>query len=301
MSTKKWIAIAVICIGIGLLGTSIYGVQFGDEREPYAKRWDFNSGELQNIQMNGSFDADIEFIVSPDNDAYIEVDGKWDEHEIKSFEQAKLTDGTFKLTQEKRARFQFLTFHWDEEDSRITVALPEGYRLNDVSLHSFSSDWDVNGLHAQSLEMKNTSGSIRLQEVKVPRIELSLTSGDIAASTINGDMTVEQTSGSFKADQIAGKVTSSIQSGDIRITNLNGDADVEFTSGSIHIEQSQAASVNASGTSGDIYIQAAPDFDGIYDARATSGDVDVPESPMVSKKLIKARTTSGSIEITKQP
>ncbi|MNP63344.1 hypothetical protein D3C76_1587300 [compost metagenome] len=116
---------------------------------------------------------------------------------------------------------------------------------------------------------------------------------------IDGDMTVKQTSGSFTADQVVGQVNSKIKSGDIEISELNGAADVQFTSGSIHIEQSHSAPINASGTSGDIFIQAAPDFDGIYDAKATSGSVDVPESPMVSREVIKARTSSGSIEITK--
>ena len=67
MSTKKWLALAVICIGIGLLGTSIYGVQFGDKREQYSKRWDFKADELQNMIMNANFSADIEFVVSPDS------------------------------------------------------------------------------------------------------------------------------------------------------------------------------------------------------------------------------------------
>ncbi|WP_440113922.1 DUF4097 family beta strand repeat-containing protein [Paenibacillus sp. QZ-Y1] len=299
MSTKKWLALAVICIGIGLLGTSIYGVQFGDQREAYSKRWDFKNEELQNIIMNANFSADIEFVMSPDSSGYIEVDGKWDPAVVKSFEQATLSDGTFKLSQAERERLQFFTLYWNDRDSKITVALPEGHQLNEVKLDSSSSEWDLTGMNANLLELNNTSGSIRLEEVKASRIELVLTSGDIMASNINGDMTVKQTSGSFTADRVAGRVNSEIESGDIEITELNGAADVRFTSGSIHIEQSHSATIQAAGTSGDIFIQAAPDFDGIYDAQATSGDVDVPESPMVSREVIKARTSSGSIEITK--
>ncbi|PQP84449.1 hypothetical protein C0Q44_07770 [Paenibacillus sp. PCH8] len=299
MSTKKWLALAIICIGIGLLGTSIYGVQFGDKREDYAKRWDFKAGELQNIMMDGNFNADIDFVVSPDSNTYIEVDGKWNQDIIQSFEQATVSNGTFQLSRTQREPLQFFTLYWNDQDSSITVALPQSYQLNEVKLKSSSSDWDLTGLNASLLELNNTSGSIRLEEIKVPRIALSLTSGDITASNINGDMTVRQTSGSFSADRVVGKVNSQIQSGDIEITQLNGAADVGFTSGSIHIEQSHTAPIHAEGTSGDIYIQAAPDFDGIYDAKATSGDVDVPESPMISRELIKARTSSGSIEITK--
>ncbi|WP_339257784.1 DUF4097 family beta strand repeat-containing protein [Paenibacillus sp. FSL R5-0713] len=299
MSTKKWISLAVICIGIGLLGTSIYGVQFGDQRESYSKRWDFKANELQNIIMNANFSADIEFVVSPDSNGYIEVDGKFDPAVVKSFEQATISKGTFQLSQTERERLQFFTLYWNDRYSTITVALPEGHQLNEVTLDSSSSDWHLTDLTAKQLELNNTSGSIRLENIKVPTIELSLTSGDINASFINGDMTVKQTSGSFTADQVAGHVNSKIQSGDIEITELNGAADVQFTSGSIHIEQSHSAPISASGTSGDIFIQAAPDFEGIYDAKATSGDVDVPESPMVSREVIKARTSSGSIEITK--
>lgn len=299
MSTKKWLALAVICIGIGLLGTSIYGVQFGDKREQYSKRWDFKADELQNMIMNANFSADIEFVVSPDSNGYIEVDGKWDPAVVRSFEQATLSNDTFQLSQTERERLQFFTLYWNDQDSTITVALPEGHQLNEVKLDSSSSDWDLTGLNANQLELNNTSGSIRLENIHASKIELSLTSGNINASMIDGDMTVKQTSGSFKADQIVGHVDSKIKSGDIKITELNGAADVQFTSGSIHIEQSHSAPISASGTSGDIFIQAAPDFEGIYDAKATSGDVDVPESPMVSREVIKARTSSGSIEITK--
>nr|WP_154959442.1 DUF4097 family beta strand repeat-containing protein [Paenibacillus xylanexedens] len=304
MSTKKWLALALVCIGIGLLGTSVYGFQFNDDREAYSKRWDLNTGglqdDLQNIQLDGNFDADIEFIVSPDNTAYIEVDGKWEPEVIQSFEEASFTDGTFQLTLQKHNRLKLFSFNWNwgEPDSRITVALPEGYPLNDVTLHSSSADWDITGLHAESLEMKSTSGSIVLRDIQVPRMELSLTSGDITASAIQGDLAVEQTSGSFTAKQVDGKVNSVIQSGDVEIAQLNGEANVEFTSGSIDIQQSHAAPIQVSGTSGDISIQAAPDFDGIYEAKATSGDVNIPESPGISQDVIQARTTSGSIRIT---
>ena len=57
-------------------------------------------------------------------------------------------------------------------------------------------------LNANQLELNNTSGSIRLENIKASNIELVLTSGDINASIINGDMTVKQTSGSFTADQM---------------------------------------------------------------------------------------------------
>lgn len=299
MSTKKWLALAVICIGIGLLGTSIYGVQFGDDREAYSKRWDFKNDELQNVIMDANFSADIEFVVSPDSNGYIEVDGKWDPVVIQSFEQATLSGGTFKLAQTKRERIQFFTLYWSDRDSKITVALPEGHQLNEVKLDSSSSDWKLAGLHANLLELNNTSGSIRLEDISAPRIDLDLTSGDIKVSTIDGDMTVTQTSGSFTADQLEGNVNSKITSGDVEITQLNGAANIRFTSGSVHIEQTHSAAVDVSGQSGDVFIQAAPDFEGVYDARATSGDVNVPESPMNSQEVIKARTTSGSIRITK--
>ncbi|MEO2207691.1 DUF4097 family beta strand repeat-containing protein [Paenibacillus pabuli] len=299
MSTKKWLALAVICIGIGLLGTSIYGVQFGDKREAYSKRWDFKSDELQDVIMKANFSADIEFIASPSSDGYIEVDGKWDPAVIKSFEQASLKDGTFKLSQTEREQLQFFTLYWNDRDSKITIALPEGHQLNEVKLDSSSSDWSLTGLNANLLELNNTSGSVRLEDISAPHVELDLTSGDIQASSIHGDMTVNQSSGSFTADQVAGNVNSEITSGDVKITQLDGAATIRFTSGSIRIEQSHSAPVDVSGQSGDIFIQAAPDFEGVYDARATSGDVNVPESPMISKEVIKARTTSGSIRITK--
>ncbi|WP_405154260.1 DUF4097 family beta strand repeat-containing protein [Paenibacillus sp. FSL K6-0108] len=297
MSTKKWIALAILCIGIGLLGTSIYGVEFGDQREDYSKRWEFKNDELHNIMMNANFSADVEFIVSPDSNGYIEVDGKWDQATIEAFEQATLSNGTFTLSQKERMRLQFFTLYWNDLRQKITVALPEGHQLDEVNIVSSSSDLDLEGLHANTLDINNTSGSIHLQDITVPTIQLDLTSGDIKAAAIAGDMEVKQTSGSFTLNGINGDVTRSVQSGDTKITQLNGAADVKFTSGSVKIEQEVSGPMDVSGQSGDISIQAAPDFDGIYDAQATSGDVNIPDSPMVSRDVIKARTTSGSIKI----
>ncbi|MGF9699626.1 DUF4097 family beta strand repeat-containing protein [Paenibacillus sp. MABNR03] len=298
MSTKKWLALAVICIGIGLLGTSIYGVQFGDKREEYSKRWDFKSDELQSVIMNANFSADIEFVVSPDSGSYIEVDGKWDPAVIQSFEQANFSDGIFKLSQTEREQLQFFTLYWNDRDSKITVALPEGHQLNEVKLDSSSSDWTLTGLNANLLELNNTSGSIQLEDISAPRIELELTSGDLEASRIHGSLDVSMNSGNFQADQITGDLNSRIQSGDTEITKLSGAALIKFTSGSVKVEQAASGPIDVSGQSGDIFIQAAPDFEGVYDARATSGDVNVPESPMINQEVIKARTTSGSIKIT---
>uniref|UniRef100_A9U732 Predicted protein n=1 Tax=Physcomitrium patens TaxID=3218 RepID=A9U732_PHYPA len=162
----------------------------------------FKEDELQNIIINANFSADIEFVVSPDSNGYIEVDGKWDPAVVKSFEQATLSNGTFQLSQTERERLQFFTLYWNDRDSTITVALPEGHQLNEVKLDSSSSDWDLTDLSAKQLELNNTSGSIRLENIKAPRIELALTSGDITASMIDGDMTVKQTSGSLTADQV---------------------------------------------------------------------------------------------------
>ncbi|KGP79508.1 MULTISPECIES: DUF4097 family beta strand repeat-containing protein [Paenibacillus] len=297
MSTKKWIALAILCIGIGLLGTSIYGVQFGDQREAYSKRWEFKNDELHNIIMNANFSADIEFVVSPDSNGYIEVDGKWDPATIEGFKQASIMDGTFTLNQKERSRLQFFTLYWNTQQQTITVALPEGHQLDDVSIVSTSSDLDLKGLHAKTLDLNNTSGSIHLQDINVPTIQLDLASGDIKATAIEGTMEVKQTSGSFTLDGMNGDVTRSVQSGDTKIMKLNGAANVKFTSGSVKIEQASSGSMDVSGQSGDISIQAAPDFEGIFDAQAISGDVNIPDSPMVSRDVIKARTTSGSIKI----
>jgi len=298
MTAKKWVTAALVFILIGIIGTSVYGFQFGDQREAYSKRWEFQNGQLQRLILDAQFNGNIRFIESPDANGYIEVDGKWDPGTIESFKKAALSDGSFVLSDTGRTTFHFLNLYWDDLKSTMTVALPAGHQLNEVKISSSSSDIELQGLNAQTLELDNTSGTVGLKDVHASNIRLDLTSGDIKASGIQGDVDVSQTSGSLRIEGLTGDLNSSIQSGDTRVTELHGTANVQFTSGNVDIEQAMAGSIDVSGQSGDVRIQVAADFAGVYDTQATSGDITTPESPMTSTDVIKVRTTSGNIKIT---
>ncbi|WP_145044547.1 DUF4097 family beta strand repeat-containing protein [Paenibacillus xylanexedens] len=298
MTTKKWFVTALLCILIGLVGVSVYGVEFGNQREDYSKRWDFKNDELQRLLIDANLNANIQFIVSPESEGYIEAEGKWDKESIESLENATLSGGTFNLVKPDRVRIEFFNFNWSNSKPTLTVAIPDGHTLDEVKLTSSSTDYNLAGLHANTLDITNTSGELRLKDITVPRIELSLTSGDISGSGIEGDMNVKMTSGSFKMDAVTGNVTSDLTSGDFQIKELAGAANVTFTSGTVRIEQTTVAPIDVSGQSGDITIKAAPEFAGFYDVKVTSGDINIPESPMTSTDVIKARATSGSIKIT---
>lgn len=298
MTVKKWVTAALVFILIGIIGTSVYGFQFGDQREAYSKRWEFQNDQLQRLILDAHFDGGIRFIESSDANGYIEVNGKWDPATVESFKKAALSNGTFVLSDTEQASFQFFNLYWEDLKSTMTVALPAGHHLNEVKISSSSSDIELQGLNAQTLELDNTSGSVGLKDIHAPNIRLDLTSGDIKASGIQGDVDVSQTSGSLRIEGLTGDLHSSIQSGDTRVTELHGTANVQFTSGNVDIEQATAGSIDVSGQSGDVRIQAAADFAGVYDTRATSGDITTPDSPMTSSDVIKVRTTSGNIKIT---
>lgn len=166
--------------------------------------------------------------------------------------------------------------HWNLQKT-LTVTLPEGAALENVSLAVTSGKLIVPALTADTLALSATSGRMDV-EAAASRITAGATSGDIALR-ISGnadEITAGATSGSIRLEAPAGcgAVHVSTTSGSIRAAvKETEDFTAASTSGGIEAVLGRAKAVKIGSTSGRIDVKAAA-FDSLK-IGATSGAVTV--------------------------
>lgn len=99
------------------------------------------------------------------------------------------------------------------------------------------------------LLIRNSSGSVKVERIKSKETHLTVSSGSVRASIIEGDLYLKGTSGSFDVREIAGSVTSSLSSGSMNIDQVQDGLDFSSSSGSLRASRI-AGKLNAQLTSG---------------------------------------------------
>ena len=144
-------------------------------------------------------------------------------------------------------------------DKALTITLPKGLQLKDASLEGTSADLNPDGLAADRITLKTTSGDVR---------------GSVATPDLRGDCT----------------------SGDVRLT-VNGKAsraDFETTSGTLALAFPEGCeSVRMDTTSGNIFLDTADT--NAAEISSTSGTVSVKAGAL---KELKSKSTSGDVTLT---
>jgi len=107
----------------------------------------------------------------------------------------------------------------------------------------------ITGPKEMALQLRNSSGSMMVNNVSNDKTLLKVTSGKISASTIAGNLDIQATSGSLKIDGVEGDVIAGLTSGNADIYNVNGDVQYKSTSGSLDAENIKGE-VNVALTSG---------------------------------------------------
>ncbi len=171
----------------------------------------------------------------------------------------------------------------------------------------------ITGPEALDLEINGTSGNISIQTLASKLTTLQLTSGNVAAAQIKGNLTLTATSGTLIAKEVDGDVNARLTSGNTSLDGIKGAVDygstsgnftaknigdllnVQLTSGNSKIENvkelgtmritsGNMTAVNAglgaktqfSGTSGNFTVQTPSDLGAFnYNLRATSGNLRV--------------------------
>lgn len=315
---KNWVRFAIACIVVGVVGMSIFGFEFGDDRVAYEQRLEFNDADISSLLIRTDDSTNITFVPSGDHQISVRFEGKWKQEAIDRMEQTAPEGNSLIIDTTSEDSFHLFTFNMDFSDNHIEIRIPSNKALEDLELDNVSSDSDISGIHAKNVSIKSTSGDLNLEDVQAMQLMVSLTSGslemkDVTAEgsasfdLLSGDVELENItsskiegkiqSGNIEATEIHGRVEVKSTSGDIEIEELYGDATVVVQSGNVEISQAQKGNLDIKTVSGDVDVTAASDFAGFYDVQAVSGSVRAPESLRTGTELIKVRASSGNIKI----
>ncbi len=183
-----------------------------------------------------------------------------------------------------------------DQQKELTVTLPNGTALDEVSIHATSGDLNVPALEAKTLRMETTSGDIHA-EAKTRSAEVGATSGDITLK-LQGEaesVTVGTTSGNIGIEaEKARKIKASSTSGGIGIAAREAqDCEAGATSGNVYVDIQEAGKVEIGTTSGGIQVSLAK-FASLK-TNSTSGQVKaaLSEEPGFTAEI---ESVSGSID-----
>lgn len=175
---------------------------------------------------------------------------------------------------------EFDTLHAQSVSGDIEV--PEGFSFASADVKSTSGDITFSAAVEDLLFADTTSGNIRLDGIRFRNTEIDTTSGDIRLSDIScQNAEIGSTSGDIRLDDVTAADAIHAQS----------------VSGNITLQRCDAASLQFSSTSGDIFGSLLTGKQ--FDADTTSGDIRVPASS--AGGACKASTVSGNIEFSILP
>ena len=220
----------------------------------------------------------------------------------------KLDGDTLRVRYEKQG---FRLFSLAEAEKTLTVTLPEGTVLEDVSIDATSAALNLPGIQADQLSLDVTSGEINAAPIArvvradatsgLIRLQLTENAEQISITTTSGDILLEMAD----ADQVHAGSTS----GNIMITAKSiEDLSAGSTSGSVQVKTGSLETLKIDTTSGDVSaaLPTQPGFTAYFDT--TSGKVEY-ELPLAKQGdayvcgdgsgTVKIDTTSGDISVTK--
>ncbi|MFM1651581.1 DUF4097 family beta strand repeat-containing protein [Brevibacillus sp. B_LB10_24] len=270
----------------GLLGMAYYKFAYtssGKGTVSVDKQWEIEPNELERLEVQGgSTNLNVEFIESQSNQpGYVHVNGTAHKDVAQKIESAEISAHTLSLDLNTN-EWGFPSFDHSERTLHVTVALPEQEMLDSVHFRLQSGNASYSDVKGRNIQMGASSGNIRFHDIEAQNISMECTSGNIQGSGITGSLQVTSKSGSVTVDE------------------LSGNSIVNATSGNVKITQKTAANTDINASSGNVTMTVAKGFAGLYDLRASSGNIKAPDSKGKTQEVVKIRTTSGNITVKEQ-
>lgn len=149
----------------------------------------------------------------------------------------------------------------------------------------------ISGPENIKLQVKNSSGQVTVDQVSSDETQLTVSSGQINASNIHGDLILKGSSGNIQAKGVAGSVTCDLTSGSSKLENINGNLDFSSTSGRLNASH-VGGKVNAKLTSGSISLD---DIGELGEIAISSGNVKATQAKLGNSTHFKGSSGSFSI------
>ncbi|TDQ16582.1 putative adhesin [Algoriphagus boseongensis] len=128
---------------------------------------------------------------------------------------------------------------------------------------------NITGPEGIALDFKGSSGNMTIENVSNDKTSLRVSSGNVKAYKVNGDLSIKATSGNLTADGVSGNVEGGVTSGNGNFFNIKGNLNYESTSGSLEADGVDGE-VNVRLTSGNAKINNAGQLGNM---QFTSGNV----------------------------
>lgn len=141
-----------------------------------------------------------------------------------------------------------------------------------------------------NINVKNSSGSVSVNNIGQSVVDLTTSSGSIKADNIDSNLSAQASSGSIKVSNISGNLDSKNSSGSQSIYMIKGEVTSFLSSGRIEIKDVNG-SVKSTSSSGS---QSISKVSGDVNSTASSGSIKFEEI----NGNIKARASSGSINLS---
>ncbi|MBC2284821.1 DUF4097 domain-containing protein [Listeria booriae] len=328
--------ILLVIGGIGMAFT-FNSTNVVDRGTAYSREWKLADGDISQIKVSGDEDLQVTFAESTTGKNYVTMSGNLDKDTIKRLDDSvkENQDSLTINVDNKQEWMSFLDFKIYGKQ-QVTIYLTKDAKLAQLESNLNSSDLMVQGAVADNVTLTSGSGSIEAADVKAKSIKAKNNSGDIELRSIAGNVdvtnssgesdilgmkgdnlnvssnsgdievkqakintaTLKNSSGSIDGEQIEGVVKAENNSGDVDLSDLSDETTVTNSSGETDLSFLDVkANVAVNADSGDVSIEIPSTFDGFLDLRSNSGDIKAPNSKPSSDRVIKVRTSSGSIKV----
>jgi hypothetical protein len=149
----------------------------------------------------------------------------------------------------------------------------------------------ITGPREVALQLRNSSGSLIVNNVSNIETVLKVSSGKISASSINGNLDIQASSGSLKIDGVKGNVIAGVTSGNADISNVIGNVQYKSTSGSLDAEN-VGGEIDVTLTSGNARLT---NIGTLGSLRFTSGNIKAENAGLGDNTSFSG--TSGSFKV----
>ena len=288
-------------------------------------QWDFTKLSTVNMETNeyqiseefsgiavGTDVADVAFAVSEDGKCAVKC-----EEESKRKHTVTVKENTLVIKMEDNLKwFERIGIHFAAP--KITVYLPKGeyneilireatgdvqipkdftFKTVDISLSTGNVDFFASV--SETMKIKGSTGHVRIENVLVGALDLSVTTGSITASNVvcQGDAAIQVSTGKTNLTQISCKnLTSDGSTGDIALTDVivTEKLSVKRSTGDVRFESSDAGEIFMKTSTGAVTGNLLSEK--IFVTKTNTGKVNVPGT--VSGGKCEITTSTGNIKIT---
>lgn len=299
---KKVTLIAAVCCLAGLSLIIISAFLFKGKS---VKLW---SGEGESQFMDKTYECkgainDIEIDITSDSVKVVKGNVstvKVEYVEIPDRYVYEITESGSKLNIKYKQKRNFSIVFFEIKDTTMLITVPEDFD-GKLDVKSSSGSVRLEDLSLECADVVNTSGSVKISKCDVrDDINVKNSSGSISFSDVTGaDITANNTSGGIRMENVksSGKVQAESSSGSVRFTNVKAEDDLlgKATSGSIKLEKVSCDDLTLKSNSGSIHLNDVK-AEGSFEAKNSSGGIHF--DALEVGKDISMSATSGSVRGT---